>query len=104
MSSDETGNLQRAKWRRKCRQILADHLEYTLRIVVEPAQVRLKPDVQDGYMWNTLSERQYLFTKQLSKHSVGAYLELYREVGESFEAVTQKNLDVSLSDDEIKVG
>jgi hypothetical protein len=28
-----------------------------------------------------------LFTKALSKHSIGAYMELCREVGKSFEAV-----------------
>jgi hypothetical protein len=114
-----TGNLQRSKWRWKCRQILADHLskvvcrqrrlqlisysESTLGVVIEPAQVRLKPDIQDGYMWNALLERQHLFTKQLSKHSVRAYMELCREVGKSFEAVAQENLGVSLSDDKIEV-
>jgi hypothetical protein len=84
--------------------ILINHLECTLGIVVEPTQVRLKPDVQDGYKWNALPETQHLFTKQLSKHSVGAYMELCREVGKSFEAVAQKVVDVSLSGDEIKVG
>ena len=98
-----TGNLQRAEWRWKCRQILADHLECTLGINVESVQVRLKPDVQDGYIWNVLPERQHLFTKQLSKHSIGAYMELYREVGKSFETVAQKNSGISLSDDEIKI-
>jgi hypothetical protein len=83
---------------------LISHLECTLGIAVEPAQVRLKPDVQNGYMWNALPERQHLFTKQLSKHSVGAYMELCREVGKSFEAVAQKNLGVSMPDDEMKVG
>lgn len=45
------------------------------------------PDSQDGYMWSFLPEREHLFTKQLSKHSIGPYIELCREVGKSFEAV-----------------
>jgi hypothetical protein len=84
--------------------ILINHVGCTLGIVIEPAQVRLKPDAQDGYTWNVLSEKRHLFTKQLSKHSVGAYMELCREVGKSFEAVAQTSLDVSLSGDEIQVG
>jgi hypothetical protein len=77
--------------------------ECALGIVVEPSQVRPKPDVQNGYMWNALPERQHLFTKHLSKHSIGAYMELYREVGKSFEAVALDVSDVMLSDDETKV-
>ncbi|MCJ1426426.1 hypothetical protein MMC29_004329, partial [Sticta canariensis] len=71
-------------------------------IVIEPAQVRLKPDAQDGYMWNALPERQHLFTKQLSKHSLGAYMELCREVGKSFEAVARDSSGASFSGDEIQ--
>ncbi|KIW11746.1 hypothetical protein PV08_09018 [Exophiala spinifera] len=33
--------------------------------------------------------KQHLFSKQLSKHSVGAYMELCREIGNSFEAIPQ---------------
>ena len=91
------------------KKILADHLsklpvtpyrklnsnrsvESNLGIVVDPAQVRLLPKLQDGYKWSVRPEmkhllRKNLFKKQLSKHAVGAYMELYREVGESFDAV-----------------
>lgn len=34
-----------------------------------------------------LPEKEHLFKKQLSKHSTGAYIELFREVRSSFEAV-----------------
>ncbi len=77
--------------------------ELTLGIIIEPAQVRLKSEVHDGYMWSALPERQHLFTKQLSKHSVGAYMELCREVDRSFKAVAQETLGVSLSEDVTEV-
>ncbi|KAL9125042.1 MAG: hypothetical protein Q9217_005703 [Psora testacea] len=50
-----------------------------------------------------LPEKQHLFKKQLSKHSIGAYRELCREVGVSFEAVPTTQLDAiarSKSDEE----
>ena len=103
-ASDVNGkNVQRAEWRKKCRQILADYLskssrrevggqltfgtECTLGISIEPSQVRLLPDPHDGYVWRCLPEKKHLFTKQLSILSVGVYMELSREVGKSFEAV-----------------
>ena len=49
--------------------------------------MRLLPDARDGYIWKVLPEKQYLFAKQLSKLSVGAYMELCREIGKSFEAI-----------------
>ncbi|EXJ73551.1 uncharacterized protein A1O5_03312 [Cladophialophora psammophila CBS 110553] len=81
------GNVQRAEWRRKCRQVLADHLRAKLGISIEPNQVRLVPDLQDGYRWVRQPEREHLFMKQLSKHSIGAYMELCREINISIEAV-----------------
>ena len=54
---------------------------------VDPSQVRLQPGHVDGYTWKALPEKTHLFAKQLSKHSVGAYMELCRDVGVSFEAV-----------------
>lgn len=36
-----------------------------------------------------LAGKEHLFGKQLSKHSIGAYMELFREVGSSFEAVVR---------------
>ena len=58
---------------------------------------------ENGYKWSVLPEREHLFTKQLSKRSVGAHKELCREVGKSFEAVTQPMKGIRLSDNDIKV-
>jgi hypothetical protein len=100
--SFKSGNLQRAKWRSKTRDVLANHLsksnndpkirlttvaETRLGMSVEPADIRLIPGPGDGYTWAVLPEKQYLFSKQLSKHSIGAYMELCRGVGVSFEAL-----------------
>jgi len=58
-----------------------------LGISIEPAEVRLITSADDPYTWQILPEKQYLFTKHLSKHSIGAYKELCQGVGVSFEAV-----------------
>ena len=100
-------NIRRREWRDKCRQALSDHLsmldsdyglflswrnwDKKLGINVEPAYVRLQPGFEDGYEWKPLPEKENLynedlFTKQLSKHSLGAYMELYRDLGVSFQA------------------
>lgn len=55
--------------------------------------MRLQPDEQDGYGWAVLPASEHLFRKQLSKHSVRAYMELCREVGKSFEAVAPRDID-----------
>jgi len=58
---------------------------------VDPADVRLQPGVEDGYEWKPLPGREDLFNEdlfpnQLSKHSIGAYMEICRGVEVSFEA------------------
>jgi hypothetical protein len=58
-----------------------------LGISIKPAEVRLITRSDDPYTWQVLQEKQHLFTKHLSKHSIGAYRELYRGVGVSFEAI-----------------
>ena len=58
-----------------------------LGISIEPAEVRLILSATDPYTWQILSEKEHLFKKHLSKHSIGAYRELCRGVGVSFEAV-----------------
>jgi len=58
-----------------------------LGIAIESAEVKLITSVDDLYVWRFLSEKQYLFRKYLSKHSVGTYRELCREIDVSFEAV-----------------
>jgi hypothetical protein len=60
--------------------------EERLGIIVDPAKVRLQPGIEDGYEWKPLPGKEDLFAKPLSKHSIGAYMELYRGVGVSFEA------------------
>ena len=119
-SLTKPGNAQRAEWRQKCRQMLAAHIsklspflstevrlnpgaDSTLGIVVEPAHVRLLPELQDGYSWSVLPERKHLFKKQLSKHSIGAYMELCREVGKSFEAVVPASVNKESTDEESAV-
>jgi hypothetical protein len=47
-------------------------------------------NAEDPYSWKYLPTRAHLFGKSLSKHSIGAYIELCREVGASFEAVARK--------------
>jgi hypothetical protein len=49
--------------------------------------VRLITTWKDPYRWATLPEAEHLFTKQLSKHCLGAYYEIFHRVGETFEAV-----------------
>jgi chromosome segregation ATPase len=50
-------------------------------------QVRLITTRDDPYSWKVLPGKEHLFAKQMSKHSIGSYMELFREVGDSFEAV-----------------
>jgi hypothetical protein len=104
MTAPRRSNRERAEWRSKCRRKLSDHLrptpthdwfhqankvstESTLGLTIEPLQVRLITHLDDSYIWKALPEKQHLFEKHLSKHSVGAYVELCRGVGISFEAV-----------------
>jgi hypothetical protein len=61
--------------------------ENNLGILIEPTQVRLITGADDPYTWKVLPEKMHLFKKHLSKHSTGTYMELWREVGVSFEAV-----------------
>jgi hypothetical protein len=56
-------------------------------IAIEPSQVRLIPGADDPYSWKVLPEKKYLFTKNLSDHSISAYKELCGEIGVLFEAV-----------------
>ncbi len=58
-----------------------------LGISIEPEEVRLITNANDPYTWQILPEKQHLFTKQMSTHSIEAYSELCRGIGVSFEAV-----------------
>ena len=104
MATLRSSNLHRAAYRAKCRKKLSEHIrkiqppserhppltksqEAKLGITIEPAEVRLITNAEDPYIWQALPEKSHLFKKQLSKHTIGAYKELCREVGVSFEAV-----------------
>jgi hypothetical protein len=104
MVTHKSSNLNRAAYRTKFRQKLADHIciiqtfdakgelltkskGTKLGISIEPAEVRLIPSANDPYIWRILPEKQHLFKKHLSKHSIGKDGELYREVGMIFEAI-----------------
>ena len=63
-----------------------------LGITIEPAEVRLITSAEDPYIWQMLPEKSHLFKRQLSKHIIGAYKELCREVGVSFEAALAPDL------------
>ncbi|KAK2797625.1 hypothetical protein FQN50_009138 [Emmonsiellopsis sp. PD_5] len=59
-----------------------------LKIRVDPDDVRLIPDSKSPYAWKVAPSMQQLFKTNMSKHSVGAYQQLWKEVGgESLEAV-----------------
>ena len=63
-----------------------------LGITVQPAQIRLLPRHEDPYRWKWLPEKGYLFSKNLSDHSTGAYKELCKGVGVTFEAAPAEHL------------
>ncbi|KAK8125025.1 uncharacterized protein PG998_000784 [Apiospora kogelbergensis] len=50
-------------------------------------KVRLHSTREDGYSWQVLEDKKYLFAKNLSDHTAKAYKELCDGVGVSFEAV-----------------
>lgn len=98
------GNEKRASWRSTCRKRLSLHicrskhalktfiltiaLGETLGIKVKPSEVRLKTEDYLLYEWQIDDPAlEPLFQKHLSKHSVGAYMLLHREVGQKFRAV-----------------
>lgn len=105
-SSPSKSNEERARWRALCRQKLAEHIsEYyaisieearSLQVIdgkldleVKPEDVRLLTSSEDAYYWSALPNSQHLFHKQLSKHSLRAYQEIYKNVGLTFEAVSR---------------
>ena len=56
--------------------------------------MRLKIDEETPYTWHVKDPNiQELFEKQLSKHSVGAYITLADEVGRSFWAIYQHSVN-----------
>ncbi|KAK1838832.1 hypothetical protein CCHR01_18544 [Colletotrichum chrysophilum] len=89
-------NLERARWRSKCRQRLAEHIvEDRVGLTLDPSQVRLHPSTDDGYCWKVLNDaHNYLFDKKknLSDQSIGIYKDLYNLCGEVFEAVPREQV------------
>ncbi|KAI0810065.1 hypothetical protein GGR55DRAFT_151276 [Xylaria sp. FL0064] len=80
-------NMERGRWRTKCRKILSQHIEAKLGLRLSPSQVRLHTTREDGYSWKMLPEMQHVFSKNLSDHSIRAYKDLCDNVGVTFEAV-----------------
>ncbi|KAL5362283.1 hypothetical protein BJX96DRAFT_177016 [Aspergillus floccosus] len=85
----QVGIHKRSTLRLECRNVLSKHIANTLGIHVKPCDVRLKIDDEDTpYAWHIQDPSiRALFEKQLSKHSVGAYITLTEEVGRAFWAV-----------------
>ncbi|RYN74724.1 hypothetical protein AA0119_g12959 [Alternaria tenuissima] len=54
---------------------------------IDPLDVRLITNADEPYTWSYMPERAHLFQKQLSKHSMGACIELEAQVGQTFEAI-----------------
>ncbi|KAH7317422.1 hypothetical protein BKA65DRAFT_600074 [Rhexocercosporidium sp. MPI-PUGE-AT-0058] len=60
--------------------------------LIHPSEVRRILRAEDPYSWQSLPARTHLFEKNLSKHSIGAYMELRPEVSVSFEAVAKEQI------------
>jgi hypothetical protein len=57
-------------------------------MMVNPDNVRLQPNNETPYAWQVDDpDLKPFFGKSLSKHSIGAYMELCSAVGQSFRAV-----------------
>ena len=62
-------------------------IETRLGISVAPSDVRLIPGPQDPYKWSYPPQKRHLFKKQLSKHCIQAYKEIYAELDDFIEAI-----------------
>jgi hypothetical protein len=49
--------------------------------------VRLRTNPDDPYIWEKAAEKEHLFSKNISDHSIAALKELYDGVGVSFVAI-----------------
>ncbi|KAA8644915.1 uncharacterized protein ATNIH1004_009126 [Aspergillus tanneri] len=94
LSRTGNGNRKRREWRSICRNRLSRHIGESLGIQVKPSEVRLKAgDEYAPYAWQIDDPSiKPLFDKQISKHSVGAYIALYQYVGRSFRAIHPQDL------------
>ncbi|KAH8691912.1 hypothetical protein BGW36DRAFT_362938 [Talaromyces proteolyticus] len=65
----------------------------TLGLEILASEVRLKTSSDDAYEWIVDDPSlKSLFNRHLSKHSVGAYMQLCQEIGKSFRAVPKHTL------------
>ncbi|KAH7418686.1 hypothetical protein BKA64DRAFT_654991, partial [Cadophora sp. MPI-SDFR-AT-0126] len=87
MAPTRSSNLERSKWRSKCREELSKHIQEKVGILIEPSQVRLVTGADDLYTWKVLPQKKHLFSKNISDHSIGAYKELCEGIDSAFEAV-----------------
>ncbi|KAA8644949.1 uncharacterized protein ATNIH1004_009160 [Aspergillus tanneri] len=88
MDKTALASRKRSELRAVCRNRLSEHINKTLGINIKPSQVRLRIEDDTQYRWHVNDPRiEELFDKQLSKHSVSAYMTLIEEVGHSFWAV-----------------
>jgi hypothetical protein len=95
--SPRRSNEERAKWRNKCRKVLSKHIgkmrcrgqmqtftetsnEDRLGLLIEPAQVRLVPGLNDAYCWRYPPRLRRFFKRNMSDQTVGVYKALCREV------------------------
>ncbi|KAF2176044.1 hypothetical protein K469DRAFT_608542, partial [Zopfia rhizophila CBS 207.26] len=69
--------------------------------IVEPSQVRLLPGPDDPYCWRVVPEKQHLFSKKISDHSIGAYKYLCEGVGTTFEAISARRRNSSSPQDAV---
>ncbi|KAF1352954.1 hypothetical protein EJ07DRAFT_158957 [Lizonia empirigonia] len=61
--------------------------EQQLDFRINPLEVRLITGPDEPYTWSYMPDKAHLFPKHLSKHTMVACVELYAEVGKTFEAV-----------------
>lgn len=73
--------------------ILTTEAEQKLGLTIPGEEVRLITGVDDPYRWSGLPGTEHLFTKQLSKHCLRSYIEIYNGVGNSFEALPNDTVD-----------
>jgi hypothetical protein len=62
-------------------------LDSRLGILVEPSQVRLRTTLDKPYIWERLKEKEHLFEKNISNHSIVSLKKVSEGVGTSFAAV-----------------
>src|SRR2546423_11046792 len=67
---------------------LAEHIEATNdkpHLSILPEDMRLITTWKDPYRWASLPGAEHLFTKQLRKHCLGAYYEIFHRIGNTIE-------------------